>query len=67
MLILFGGLMSATGVMMILGYLWEAIILKIGEADQSCIFWYLPILLLGVIFFRIGLNLFFTGSKYLGK
>ena len=37
-------------------YVYEAIIVRVGEPDQSLLFWYLPILFLGILGMVIGLG-----------
>lgn len=39
---------TLVGLYFALGYFWWAIIERIGEPDQSLIFWYLPILFIGI-------------------
>lgn len=38
-------------------YILEAFIKRVGEPDQSLIFWYVPILFIGLICFGIGTSL----------
>ena len=49
MSVLIGGLITLVGASFVVMYFWEAIIKRIGDPDQSLIFWYLPILFLGLI------------------
>lgn len=65
--VLFGLLMSIVGVIFIFMYFWEAIISRIGDPDQSLIFWYLPILFLGTIGIIGGLILLIYGIKKLKR
>lgn len=58
-----GGLLAALGVVFAVTYLWEAIISRLGEPDQSPVFWYLPILFLGLIACAEGLKLLLRGIK----
>ena len=44
-------------------YVWEGIIVHLGEADQSLVFWYIPILLIGFFSIGIGLALFIYSYK----
>ena len=44
-----GGLLMISGMALIVTYILEAVIARIGEPDQSLLFWYLPFLLFGVI------------------
>jgi membrane protein DedA with SNARE-associated domain len=55
--VLLGSLLSLTGVVFIAMYLWEAVIVRLGESDQSLLFWYLPILFIGLISLRSGVRL----------
>jgi cytochrome oxidase assembly protein ShyY1 len=48
-------------------YVLEAIVARIGEADQSLLFWYLPILFIGLIVLAIGLGLGIWGARRLRK
>lgn len=53
---LLGGLLlSFTGAGFIMLYVTEGIIARIGEADQSLLFWYLPILFIGIVALLFGL------------
>lgn len=38
-------------------YVVEAFWMRVGEADQSLLFWYLPILFIGILSFMAGLGL----------
>jgi len=59
--VILGGLISATGVVFVFMYVWEAIVSRLGEPDQSLLFWYLPILFLGLIASVAGLRLLLRG------
>ena len=61
LLIFLGGLITFIGASFVVMYFWEAIITKIGDSDQSLIFWYLPILFLGLIGVFGGLALLVQG------
>ena len=52
--IVVGVLFGLAGLSFILIYVLEAIISRLGEPDQSLIFWYLPFLLFGLIGIIIG-------------
>ena len=52
--ILAGTLIFLAGAGLVLMYLWHGVITRIGEADQSLIFWYLPILFMGLIGLAVG-------------
>lgn len=61
---LYPRLALASGVLLILAgmtlcamYVLEAVIKRIGEADQSLLFWYLPILFTGIFCVMAGLGL----------
>jgi hypothetical protein len=51
----FGIAAALGGVALVAAYVWEAVVTRWGEPDQSLLLWYLPILFLGVIGVRIGL------------
>ena len=63
--ILLGGLIAVLGAVFVLMYLWEAVVSRIGEPDQSLLFWYLPILFLGLITGTGGLFLFVRGINHI--
>ena len=44
------------GAALITGYITEAYIARRGEPDQSLLFWYLPLLFIGLIAFVSGLS-----------
>ena len=50
-----GIVLSITGIFLIGVYLLEAVISRIGEPDQSLLFWYLPFLFLGLFALVTGL------------
>lgn len=52
----FGSLMTITGAVFVVIYVIEAIVARAGEPDQSLIFWYLPVLFLGLIGMVIGIG-----------
>jgi len=62
-----GGLLAALGAVFVVMYVWEAIIARSGDPDQSLIFWYLPILFLGLMSGAGGLKLLRRGIKQLGS
>ena len=57
----FGILSFILGVVFVVAYISEAVIARLGEPDQSLLFWYLPILFMGIA--GIGLG---TGAGILG-
>ena len=59
--IILGSLIAALGIVFIFMYIWEAIISRSGDPDQSLLFWYLPIMFLGVIASVGGLRLLLRG------
>ena len=62
-LVLFVGIFTLLmGVAFIWVYVWEALISRIGDPDQSLLFWYLPFLFMGVLAIGGGLALIFLGS-----
>lgn len=44
------------GVGMIGGYVIEAVIKRVGEPDQSLLFWYLPLLFIGIMCTMAGIG-----------
>ena len=58
-----GGIFLLLGVSFIGMYLWEGVISRIGEPDQSLVFWYLPILFLGIIGILVGSFIFRKGLR----
>ncbi|QKQ25489.1 hypothetical protein [Candidatus Reidiella endopervernicosa] len=63
--LLIGGLAAVTGIVFIVLYSLEAFIYRIGEPDQSLLFWYLPILFLGIIALIFGTRSARWGLKHL--
>jgi hypothetical protein len=61
--ILLGGLGAFLGVTLIVMYVWAAVISRIGEPDQSLLFWYLPIMFLGMAAAGGGIWLLVFGLK----
>lgn len=49
-----GGLICLSGIAFVALYILEAIVNKLGEPDQSLLYWYLPILFLGVFGLLLG-------------
>ena len=43
---------------LVLIYLWEGVFMRLGDPDQSPLFWYLPVLLIGVFCLMVGILLF---------
>lgn len=46
--LLFGAMLVIAGLIFVVIYFKDAIFLRLGEADQSLIFWYLPFLFAGI-------------------
>jgi len=57
LLFLVSVVLMVTGAGFVVMYIWEGIIVRIGEPDQSLIFWYLPILFIGLFVFVLGITL----------
>jgi hypothetical protein len=57
--------MLVAGVVFAGMYVVEAVIATRGEADQSPLFWYLPILFLGIAGISLGAHLLIAGRKSL--
>ena len=62
-----GIVLTIIGVLLIAGYIMEAYIARIGEPDQSLLFWYLPLLFVGLIAFITGLSTCIWGFIRLRK
>jgi len=62
-----GSLIALIGISLAVMYVLEAIVARVGEADQSLLFWYLPILFMGIIGILIGLGVGIWGAIRLRK
>lgn len=62
-MILVGGFSVVSGFAFVFMYVWGAIISRIGEPDQSLLFWYLPVLFLGLGACGGGVFLLSSGLK----
>lgn len=62
-----GLILSVIGLILCVSYVTEAYISRIGEPDQSLLFWYLPILFGGIISLAIGLVLSFISVNRLKR
>ena len=62
-----GILLAFTGAAFVFMYILEAIVARVGEPDQSLLFWYLPILFMGLIGIAAGLGLCILGIGRLRK
>ncbi len=51
-----GGLIGLAGGVFVCIYILEAIIKRIGEPDQSLLFWYLPVLFIGLVGMLFGFS-----------
>ena len=65
LLILVGILMVLCGAGFVVMYVLEAVVARIGAPDQSLLFWYLPILFMGLIAMGTGLGAIVWGSARL--
>ena len=59
--VIFGVIAFLTGLMFIILFIVKAIVERIGEADQSLLFWYLPLLLIGIAGVKLGAGFFIWG------
>ena len=64
---IFGVIAFITGLMFIILFIVKAIVERIGEADQSLLFWYLPVLIIGIIVAIPGAGFFIWGFKNLRR
>ena len=62
-----GSLFALVGIGLAVTYVLEAIVARLGEPDQSLLFWYLPILFMGIIGILIGLGIGVWGVIRLRK
>jgi len=62
-----GIILTIIGVLLIVGYIMEAYVARIGEPDQSLLFWYLPLLIVGLIALGSGVSTGFWGFNRLRK
>ena len=53
--LLFGVVAALVGAGLVAAYFLEAVVARLGDPDQSLLFWYLPILFLGLAGLAIGL------------
>lgn len=52
--LVFGAFATAVGLWLIAAYFLEAVIARVGEPDQSLLFWYLPLLFIGIMGLSLG-------------
>jgi choline-glycine betaine transporter len=62
-----GSVITLIGIILCIAYVSEAIVARIGEPDQSLLFWYLPILFMGLFGMGIGIVLIFWGKNSFKK
>ncbi len=62
-----GIILSIFGVILIITYAMDAYVDRSGEPDQSLLFWYLPILFLGIAALGLGLSAAIWGLFNLRK
>jgi hypothetical protein len=65
--VIFGIVSVLIGLLLTIGYVLKAVIERLGEPDQSLIFWYLPMLFIGIIFLKLGLGFGIWGFMSLRK
>lgn len=65
--LIFGIISLLIGLVFTISYIVEAVVERWGEPDQSLIFWYLPILFIGIIFLKLGLGFSIWGFISLRK
>ena len=52
------------GAALVAGYVQEAVLARWGDPDQSLLFWYLPILFLGLAGLALGLTCGYWGRRW---
>ncbi|NOZ93293.1 MAG: hypothetical protein GXP47_00965 [Acidobacteria bacterium] len=62
-----GGLAVLAGLALVTVYIVEAIVARLGQPDQSLLFWYLPFALLGIGAIAVGSGLGIWGIHELRK
>jgi hypothetical protein len=53
--LVFGVVVALIGLAMVAAYFLEAVVARSGEPDQSLLFWYLPILFIGLVGTALGI------------
>ena len=59
--VIFGIIAFIAGLFLILIYIAKALVDRIGQPDQSLLFWYLPFLFIGIAGIKLGLGFFIWG------
>ena len=67
MALISGIILFVIGAVLIIGYIIEAYVARRGEPDQSLLFWYLPLLMVGLIVLGTGLSTGIWGFNRLRK
>ena len=60
--LVFGSLIALTGTACVVMYVLEAVIKRLGEGDQSLLFWYLPFLFVGLAGIAVGVGIGIWGA-----
>lgn len=60
--LVFGALLTLAGMTSAAIYMFGAVLARLGEPDQSLLFWYLPFLFLGVLGILVGLGIGLLGA-----
>lgn len=56
-----------TGIVFIVMYISQAVIARLGEPDQSLLFWYLPLLFIGIVGIGLGIGMSILGTMGLRR
>jgi len=62
-----GSVMALLGLWLVAAYFMSAVLDRIGEPDQSLLFWYLPLLFMGIMALGAGVAIVILGSLGLRK
>ena len=60
-LVLLGTILSLSGAVFVVLYVYEGVILPWGRSDQSLLFWYLPLLFIGFLAVMLGVLILARG------
>ena len=63
--VMLGCVITLAGLVLVFAYVLEAIVARVGEPDQSLLFWYLPILFMGLGGITIGIFMGVWGARRL--